>query len=232
MLEQALELRLSDRRGVGLVLSGLGLVATTAGDHAGAEQHLSEARDIFRRAGDRWGLASTLWRIADLAIERGRLDEAEAALQEARDVLGATQRERWIASTIAGLAEVASLRGDAERAVELFADARGRYAASDDAVGLANIDERLDRLAKGALRPAKKRPVPLLPSTTRKGRTDMSQTIAPVLGEATIQELREAVRGEILTPSDEGYVEAAGIWNGAHDGRRPRSSSAAPAPPT
>ena len=26
----------------------------------------------------------------------------------------------------------------------------------------------------------------------------MSQTIAPVLGEATIQELREAVRGEIL----------------------------------
>ena len=37
----------------------------------------------------------------------------------------------------------------------------------------------------------------------------MSQTIAPVLGEATIQELREAVRGEILTASDEGYVEAA-----------------------
>ena len=49
----------------------------------------------------------------------------------------------------------------------------------------------------------------------------MSQTIAPVLGEATIQELREAVRGEILTASDEGYVEAGRIWNGAHDGRRP-----------
>ena len=36
----------------------------------------------------------------------------------------------------------------------------------------------------------------------------MSQTIAPVLGEATIQGLREAVRGEILTASDEGYAEA------------------------
>ena len=56
----------------------------------------------------------------------------------------------------------------------------------------------------------------------------MSQTIAPVLGEATIQELREAVRGEILTPSDEGYVEAARIWNGAHDAAGPRSSPAAP----
>ena len=49
----------------------------------------------------------------------------------------------------------------------------------------------------------------------------MSDTIAPVLGEATIQELREAVRGEILAPGDEGYEEASKIWNGAHDGHRP-----------
>ena len=49
----------------------------------------------------------------------------------------------------------------------------------------------------------------------------MSQTIAPVLGEATVQELREAVRGEIVTPADAGYAEACRIWNGAHDGRRP-----------
>ena len=49
----------------------------------------------------------------------------------------------------------------------------------------------------------------------------MSQTIAPVLGEATVQELREAVRGEVLTPGDDGYVEASRIWNGAHDGSRP-----------
>jgi FAD/FMN-containing dehydrogenase len=49
----------------------------------------------------------------------------------------------------------------------------------------------------------------------------MSQTITPVLGEATVQELREAVRGEIVTPEDDGYTEARRIWNGAHDGRRP-----------
>jgi FAD/FMN-containing dehydrogenase len=49
----------------------------------------------------------------------------------------------------------------------------------------------------------------------------MSQTIAPVLGEATVQELREAVQGEIVTPEDDGYAEARRIWNGAHDGRRP-----------
>jgi FAD/FMN-containing dehydrogenase len=49
----------------------------------------------------------------------------------------------------------------------------------------------------------------------------MSKTIAPVLGEATVQELREAVRGAILTASDEGYAEAIRVWNGAHDDRRP-----------
>ena len=49
----------------------------------------------------------------------------------------------------------------------------------------------------------------------------MSQTMTPVLGEATIQELREAVRGEIVTPGDDGYAEASRIWNGEHDGRRP-----------
>jgi FAD/FMN-containing dehydrogenase len=49
----------------------------------------------------------------------------------------------------------------------------------------------------------------------------MSQTISSVLGEATIQELREAVRGEIVTPDDDGYAEACRIWNGAHDGHRP-----------
>jgi FAD binding domain-containing protein/berberine-like enzyme len=49
----------------------------------------------------------------------------------------------------------------------------------------------------------------------------MTQTIGPVLGEATLQELREAVRGEVLTPDDAGYDEAARIWNAAHHHRRP-----------
>jgi FAD/FMN-containing dehydrogenase len=49
----------------------------------------------------------------------------------------------------------------------------------------------------------------------------MTQTIAPVLGEATIQELRDAVRGEIVTPKDPGYSEASRIWNAAHDGHQP-----------
>jgi FAD/FMN-containing dehydrogenase len=49
----------------------------------------------------------------------------------------------------------------------------------------------------------------------------MSQTLSVVLGEATVQELREAIRGEVLLPGDDGYAEACQVWNGAHAGRRP-----------
>src|SRR3954451_7477316 len=48
----------------------------------------------------------------------------------------------------------------------------------------------------------------------------MTQIMNPVLGEATVQELREAVRGQIFTPSDSGFAEASAIWNGSHADRR------------
>jgi predicted ATPase len=144
-LTEALRLRTerNDRRGIGLALSGLGLVETTAGDLDGAEGHLVEARNLFRRAGDRWGIATTLWRIADLAFARGDLDAAESALEEARIVLQPTRRERWIANTLTGLAEVAKRRGDGEKAAELLVDARARYASRNDALGIADVDSRL-----------------------------------------------------------------------------------------
>src|ERR1700743_2913316 len=49
----------------------------------------------------------------------------------------------------------------------------------------------------------------------------MSQTIIPALEETTIAQLRASVRGQIFTPGSEGYEDAARIWNGAYDGKRP-----------
>jgi FAD/FMN-containing dehydrogenase len=49
----------------------------------------------------------------------------------------------------------------------------------------------------------------------------MNATISPVLGEATVQELREAIHGNVLRPDDARYSEACRIWNGAFDARRP-----------
>lgn len=49
----------------------------------------------------------------------------------------------------------------------------------------------------------------------------MTEMLAPVLGEATVQELRDALRGDVLLPADDGYTEAKRLWNGAHDGSKP-----------
>ena len=45
-------------------------------------------------------------------------------------------------------------------------------------------------------------------------------TIPHVLGEATLGELEQGLRGQLVRPGDDGYDEARAIWNGAHD-RRP-----------
>jgi FAD/FMN-containing dehydrogenase len=49
----------------------------------------------------------------------------------------------------------------------------------------------------------------------------MATISARALGEATVQELREAIRGEVVAPSDPDYAEASRIWNGAFDDGRP-----------
>src|SRR5437868_9523326 len=49
----------------------------------------------------------------------------------------------------------------------------------------------------------------------------MATISARALGEATVQELREAIRGKVVTPADAEYGEASQIWNGAFDDSRP-----------
>jgi hypothetical protein len=148
VLEGARELRamLGDRRGRGLILTGLAIVEIVVGVYDRADAHLTEACDVFRRAGDRWALASTLWRAADLAIVRGNIDDAEAALTEAYTVIRATHRERWIANTLLGLAEVATLRDDPSRAAEILQEARERYAVGRDPAGVENVEQRMREL--------------------------------------------------------------------------------------
>ena len=49
----------------------------------------------------------------------------------------------------------------------------------------------------------------------------MTEMIAPVLGDATVQELRDALRGDLFTRGDDGYDDASHAWNGVHYDRRP-----------
>jgi hypothetical protein len=46
------------------------------------------------------------------------------------------------------MAEVALLRGDTDEAAALLTDARERYASRDDAIGVADVEERLRKLLR------------------------------------------------------------------------------------
>ena len=79
-----------------------------------------------------------------------------------------------------------------------------RYAARDDALGVADVDERLAQLAKRPLRPRKDAAGYDSPARSLDERNaDMTATSARVLGEATVQELREsrARRGRRRRPT-------------------------------
>src|SRR5258708_5675857 len=52
-------------------------------------------------------------------------------------------------------------------------------------------------------------------STAENGRG----TMGTILGEGTIQELRESILGEVITPADPRYDEARAVWNGMIDKR-------------
>ena len=46
-----------------------------------------------------------------------------------------------------------------------------------------------------------------------------TDTMHTTLADGSVAELAEAVRGEVIRPSDAGYDEARAIWNGIHDAR-------------
>ena len=61
----------------------------------------------------------------------------------------------------------------------------------------------------------------------------VGRSVAPAFEALDTDELRAAVRGQLFTPAEDGYEEAARIWNAAHDGRRPALVvRAARVPPT
>jgi FAD/FMN-containing dehydrogenase len=49
----------------------------------------------------------------------------------------------------------------------------------------------------------------------------MTETVTRALGDATVQELREAIHGQVFRPGEDGYLETSRVWNGAYDDQRP-----------
>jgi len=142
--------------------------ATTAGDYGGAERHLVVARDIFRRAGGRWGSRAPFGGRPTSRSHAGVSTKRRPRCS--KPARCSRRRSSGSANTLAGLPEVAVLHGDAERASALLADTRHRYAARDDALGVAEVEERLRGVAKDPLSPGKAAPDRTTCTPKTKGR--------------------------------------------------------------
>ena len=134
---------------------GLGLVETAAANYVrrqaapyGGARHLpARRRPLGSREHPLAGRPSRAGAGPSLTKLRRRFNEAIL-------VLGETQRQRWIASTLAGLAEVAiSARRPPALATErLEAAPASAMLSRDDAIGVAEVESRLQELDKSPLR--------------------------------------------------------------------------------
>ena len=214
---------LRDRRGVGMALLAVGLVWTVSG-RLRAGRAADRARPVSCSAAPAiaggWSArcgAPRTWR-----SRAERLEDAEAALQEARAVVGETERQSWIAVTVGDARRGGSAARRDERAPgPVRAGSRALPGRVGSETGAEAMEARLQSLAKDRQRPRKGAAGRTARHSDNKTEAVMSTTITPVLGEATVQELREAIHGSVLRPDDDGYAEACRIWNGAFDGRRP-----------
>ena len=149
--------------------------------------------------GDRWGLVSALWRTADLAVARGDLDDAQAALEEARHGRRRDRTRELDRVTVAMQVEVARLRGEHERADALAEEAsRSGLAVEQPAAGVRRRARA--KSCRGRAKPAQRGLPYQWGRHDQEKEQDMTGTFAPTLGDATVQELREAIHGEVLRP--------------------------------
>jgi predicted ATPase/DNA-binding CsgD family transcriptional regulator len=126
--EQALEVLSGNNRwGVANVLSGLGLLARTRGDAAGAVRYFSDALAIYRQIDARPEMARCLGAIGLVALAVTDLALARTSLSESVRLNLATGQRLGIARSLAALAVLATAVGDYERGVQVAAAAQALF---------------------------------------------------------------------------------------------------------
>jgi predicted ATPase/DNA-binding CsgD family transcriptional regulator len=122
---------LNDSRGwaVAGIHYGLGRLARTTGDKAGAERHFSAALALYREVGARTEMARCLAGIGQLALERDDLETARACLTECSELSLLTGQRPAIARSLAILATFAAAAGEITVAVRLVGAARELFHA-------------------------------------------------------------------------------------------------------
>jgi tetratricopeptide (TPR) repeat protein len=146
---------MGDRRGTGLALGNLGLLAARTGEWGRARELIARAREGFLAAGDKPGEAHAEMNLGHVATDEGELGEARTQLERAKrmwsDFLDMERVAGWLD---ASLVAISRQEGDEERARRHIAQAAAVFQSVGDAAGTAWCEQQsvaVDDPANGPL---------------------------------------------------------------------------------
>jgi tetratricopeptide (TPR) repeat protein len=113
-------LQSGDRKGYGMGLNSLGLLALSQGRYQQALRYLEESHDIALETGDIWWQASTCGNLAILATMQGDLTRAAELSQHSLDLMTRLGDEWGMAGSLDILGDLAVQQGDLELAEKCF----------------------------------------------------------------------------------------------------------------
>jgi len=129
--------RLGDRRGVGITVINQGLVAAAAGNLGQADRQLREAYLLFEEMEDGPGRWGALLNLGLVLLDAGEDNRARRVLRQWRELPLIPFSFRPRAWTLLALAELERRAGDETAAAACEDEARRRFVALDDPVGLS-----------------------------------------------------------------------------------------------
>jgi predicted ATPase/DNA-binding CsgD family transcriptional regulator len=132
----------NNRWAVANVLYGLGQLARSRGDAAGAATYFRDALAIYREIDARPEMARCLGGIGLVALSQSDIAVAQASLTESVQLNLSTGQRLGVARGLATLAALAMAAGDADRAVKLAGTALALF----DMIGVPNTTAAVRRL--------------------------------------------------------------------------------------
>jgi tetratricopeptide (TPR) repeat protein len=135
-------------RTVAMSMTNLGLISMHRGEHAVAEELLTDAVNFWRQAGDEQLLAVTLGNLGSLQCRRGRYDEAVAIQEEALAMKRQTGDTLAVAKSLGDIALGEIGRGNDVRARQLLREALPVFRDSGQKDAVAETLEALVGIAR------------------------------------------------------------------------------------
>jgi non-specific serine/threonine protein kinase len=137
--EEALAIlrKLDDKKGIGFVLLGLGLIAISRRELGRAAEFLEQSVAVRRQVGDRPGLAFSLASLGNVVRRQGDLPRAKTLVEQSLALRRESGERQATGAALIVLAQIERQQGEPERARALLREGIGLFHEMGDTRGTA-----------------------------------------------------------------------------------------------